>query len=250
MTDLRFSVVVPMYDEEENVDALVDELSEVLPPLGDFEAIIVDDGSTDRTAEFLQRRASGLPWLRVVSLAQNRGQSTAVCAGFDHVRADIVLTMDGDMQNDAHDFQKLLEGLETADVVSGIRAKRRDTWVRRMSSKIANGVRNWISGDHVVDSASGIKGFRMEVVRRLPRFHGMHRFMPTLARMVGAKVVEVEVNHRERAAGTAKYGVMNRAFHAFVDLCGVRWLKKRMIHYEVRKEPAKSPRRPPLAPVG
>ncbi len=138
------------------------------------------------------------------------------------------------MQNDAHDFPRLLDALETADGVSGIRAKRRDSFVRRASSKIANKVRDWISGDRVVDSASGIKGFRTDVVRRIPRFRGMHRFLPTLVRMVGGTVVEIPVNHRPRHAGTAKYGVWNRAFRAFVDLCGVRWLRKRVLLYELR----------------
>ncbi|MCA8971932.1 MAG: glycosyltransferase family 2 protein [Planctomycetes bacterium] len=228
---LDFSVVVPFFDEEDNVDALVDELAEVLPPLGRFEVLAINDGSRDRTEERLLARARSLPWLRVISLEQNRGQSAAIACGFDHVRAPIVLMMDGDMQNDAHDFGRMLQVLESADGVSGIRAERKDGFVRRASSKIANKVRNWISGDRVVDSASGIKGFRTEIVRALPRFKGMHRFLPTLARIVGARVVEIPVNHRPRAAGQAKYGVLNRVFKAFVDLCGVRWLKSRYIDY-------------------
>ncbi len=234
-TEVDFSVIVPLYDEEDNVDALVDELASVLPPLGRFEVLAINDGSRDRTEALLQARAATLPWLRVLSLAKNGGQSAALACGFDHARAPLVLMMDGDLQNDPRDFARMLEVLATVDGVSGIRAKRKDGFVRRASSKIANKVRNWISGDHVVDSASGIKGFRMEVVRALPRFKGMHRFLPTLARIVGAEVVEIPVNHRPRAAGQAKYGVMNRVFKAFVDLCGVRWLKSRHIAYEVHE---------------
>ena len=230
-SELDFSVVVPLYNEEDNVDALVDELLEVLPALGRFEVLAINDGSSDRTEARLLERSKDLAWLRVLTLRENRGQSAAIACGFDHVRAKLVLTMDGDMQNDAHDFPRLLEALETADGVSGIRAKRKDGFVRRWSSKIANRVRNWISGDHVVDSASGIKGFRVDCLRELPRFRGMHRFLPTLVRMAGGKVVEIPVNHRPRAAGTAKYGVFNRVFRAFVDLCGVRWLKSRRIDY-------------------
>lgn len=240
MSDLDFSVVVPLYNEEENVDALVDELLEVLPPLGRFEVLAINDGSLDRTEARLLARARDLPWLRVMSLQENRGQSAAIACGFDHARGPIVLTMDGDLQNDPHDYPRLLEALEAADGVSGIRAKRKDGFVRRWSSKVANKVRNWISGDHVVDSASGIKGFRIEVVRALPRFKGMHRFLPTLARITGAKVVEIPVNHRPRAAGTAKYGVLNRVFKAFVDLCGVRWLKSRHIQYDVEERSARA----------
>lgn len=230
---LDLSVVVPLYNEEENIDALVAELEEVLPPLGSFEVLAVNDGSRDRTEAKLLERAAERPWLRVLSLQQNGGQSAALSCGFDHARGRIVFMMDGDMQNDAHDFPRMLEALESAQGVSGIRAKRKDGFVRRASSKIANKIRNWISGDHVVDSASGIKGFHIDVVRRLPRFKGMHRFLPTLARITGAKVVEIEVNHRPRAAGTAKYGVWNRVFKAFFDLCGVRWLKSRYIDFEV-----------------
>ena len=230
---LRFSVVIPLYNEEENVDAVVDELLEVLPPLGLFEVLAVDDGSTDSTRQRLLARREDMPGLRVLSLARNSGQSAAVSCGFDHARAPLVLMMDGDMQNDPRDFEKLLDALASADGVSGMRIERSDTWLRRVSSKIANAIRNRILGDRVVDSASGIKGFRIEIVRKIPRFHGMHRFLPTLARMVGGEVVEIPVHHRPRRAGSAKYGVFNRAFRAFVDLCGVRWLKKRHITYEV-----------------
>jgi glycosyltransferase involved in cell wall biosynthesis len=227
-----FSLVVPLFNEEENVNALVDELEEVLGPLGAFEVLAVDDGSSDGTLSLLLDRQKTFPQLRIVKLAENSGQSTAICAGFDKARADILLMMDGDLQNDPRDFPKILEALKEADGVSGARVNRRDPWVRRISSKIANFIRNKLSGDHVIDSASGIKGFRRSVLVKVPRFNGMHRFLPTLVRMVGGKVVEVPVNHRERFAGTAKYGVGNRAFRAFRDLLGVRWLKSRIVLYD------------------
>jgi dolichol-phosphate mannosyltransferase len=237
--ELRFSLVVPLYNEEENVAALVAELEEVLPPLGGaFEVLLVDDGSKDRTRELALVEAERLPWLRILSLAQNRGQSTAICAGFDQARGAILLMMDGDMQNDPRDFAEILRQIEDEgwDGVSGMRTQRKDKWIRRVSSKIANRIRNWLSGDHVVDSASGIKGFRREIVRRMPRFNGMHRFLPTLARMVGAQVLEVPVHHRARNAGTAKYGVGNRALRALRDLFGVRWLRTRLVLYELRDD--------------
>ncbi len=240
---LRFSLIVPLYNEEENVDLLMDELEEVLPPLGEFEVLAVDDGSSDATRQKLLARAERMPQLRVLTLAKNKGQSTAVCAGIDHSRAPIVLMMDGDMQNDAHDFPQILERLSEYEGVSGIRANRKDTFVRLMSSRIANAIRNWLSGDHVVDSASGIKGFHRDVLLRVPRFNGMHRFMPTLVRMVGGRVLEIPVNHRERAGGTAKYGVGNRAFRAFRDLLGVRWLRTRLVQYEIHQDAEASSKR-------
>lgn len=232
--DLEVSVVIPFFDEEDNVDPLLDELQEVLPGLGrPYEVIAVDDGSRDRTRERLLARRSSFSALRVLSLRANRGQSAALACGFDHARAPIVLMMDGDMQNDPRDFARLLEVLLEVDGVSGIRAKRRDSGLRRLSSRIANAVRNRLSGDHVVDSASGIKGFRTPILRRIARFDGMHRFLPTLARIAGGRVREIPVHHRPRRAGRAKYGVWNRAWRAFVDLCGVRWLRRRRIDYNV-----------------
>ncbi len=230
---LRFSLIVPFYNEEENIDPLMEELAEVLPPLGGFEVIAVDDGSRDGTLDRLRKRQESFPELRIVSLAENAGQSAAVCAGFDHARADLVLMMDGDMQNDPRDFASILEALEEADGVSGARLARKDPWIRRVSSRIANAVRNRLSGDRVVDSASGIKGFRKEILSRIPRFNGMHRFLPTLVRLAGGRVVEVPVNHRERAGGVPKYGIGNRVFKALRDLFGVRWLRDRWIRYKV-----------------
>ena len=231
--NLRFSLVIPLFNEEENVDRLVDELRQVLPPLGEHEVIAVDDGSTDTTFARLQARQADYPPLRIVRLRRNRGQSAALMAGFDHARAPLLCMLDGDMQNDPRDLGRILEGLATHDGVSGWRVQRKDTWFRRLQSRIANRFRNWISGDRVADSASGIKGFRREAILRVPRFRGMHRFLPTLVRMTGGSVVEVPVNHRPRAAGTAKYGMLNRALRAFVDLLGVRWLKSRYLSYEV-----------------
>ncbi|PIE24417.1 MAG: glycosyltransferase [Planctomycetota bacterium] len=236
---LRFSLVVPLYNEEENVAALLAELDEVLPALASqFECLLVDDGSTDGTRELLLAASGERPWLRVLSLRENRGQSTALCAGFDQARAPVLLMMDGDLQNDPRDFDRILRGIESGDwdAVSGIRAKRKDRWIRRVSSKIANRIRNWLTGDHVVDSACGLKGFRRQLFRRMPRFHGMHRFLPTLARMVGGRVTEIDVNHRERHAGTAKYGVSNRALRALRDVFGLRWLRTRLVLYELRAE--------------
>jgi dolichol-phosphate mannosyltransferase len=230
---LRFSLVIPLFNEEENVDRLIDELREVLPALGPHEVVAVDDGSTDGTFARLAKRRVDCPGLRIVRLRQNRGQSAALMAGFDHARAPLLCMLDGDLQNDPRDLGRILDGLATHDGVSGWRVARKDTWFRRWQSRIANRCRDWISGDRVADSASGIKGFRRAAILRVPRFQGMHRFLPTLVRMTGGSVVEIPVNHRARAAGRAKYGMLNRAWRPLVDLLGVRWLKSRLLSYEV-----------------
>lgn len=241
MTDaLRFSLVVPIYDEEDNVEPLLDELADVLPASGPFEVLLVDDASTDRSVELVLawKRRRGADWLRVVRLARNRGQSAAVLAGVECARAPIVATIDGDRQNDPRDLAAMVERIERGecDGVTGVRTERRDTWLRRVSSRVGNAVRNAITGDRVADSACGIKAYRRALFLRAPRFHGMHRFMATLVRWLGGRVVEVPVNHRPRVAGAAKYGVGNRAWRGLKDCFALRWLRGRLLDYEIREE--------------
>ena len=240
MTGLRFSLVVPVYDEEENVRALLDEVAEVLGPHGPFEALLVDDGCKDQSAERMRqwKAEKGASWLRIVRLVKNSGQSGAVLAGVEQARAEIVATMDGDLQNDPRDLPRMIALVEggSADAVFGVRRKRQDTWTRRMSSRIGNGVRNVLTGDKVSDAACGIKVIRRDLFLRAPRFHGMHRFMATLVRWLGGRVVETDVNHRPRAAGKAKYGIGNRALRGLRDCMALRWLKARLLRQQVREE--------------
>ncbi|GDY03768.1 glycosyl transferase [Planctomycetota bacterium] len=236
----RFSLVVPIYNEQENVHNLLDEVAAVLLPLAPFEALLVDDGSKDgsreRMVEWKQRHNAD--WLRVICLQKNSGQSSAVMAGVEHARGRLVATMDGDMQNDPRDIEAMLRQVESgaADAVVGVRRNRKDTFVRRVSSRVGNGVRNFVTGDRVTDAACGIKVIRRDLWLRVPRFAGMHRFMATLIRCLGGKVVEMDVNHRPRAAGTAKYGIGNRALRGLRDCFSVNWLKARVLLHEVREE--------------
>lgn len=238
--DLRFSLVVPVYNEDENVEALLDEVAQVLVPLGAFEALLVDDGSTDLTAERMcaWKAERGADWLRIVRLRHNGGQSAAVAAGVERATAPIVLIMDGDRQNDPRDFGPMLDLVESGryQAVTGQRVERRDSFVRRVSSRIGNAVRNVITGDRVRDAACGIKAMRRSLFLVLPRFNGMHRFMATLARYAGAEVLEVPVNHRPRAAGVAKYGIGNRALRGLMDCLAVRWYRRRMLVFAVKEE--------------
>lgn len=237
---LRFSLVVPIYNEEETVQELLAEIGDVLVAHGPFEALLVDDGSRDASVErmcaFKQER--GADWLRIVRLRANSGQSSAVMAGVEQARAEIIATLDGDMQNDPRDLPLMLERLERGecDAVVGVRAQRRDTFVRRASSKIGNAVRNFLTGDRVKDAACGIKVIRRSFFLRAPRFVGMHRFMATLVRYLGGEVVEQDVNHRERFAGTAKYGIGNRMFKGLRDCFAMRWLRTRLLRHEVGEE--------------
>ncbi len=238
--NLRFSLVVPIYNEEENVTTLLDEVAEVLMPHGPFEALLVDDGSRDRSRERMVewKREHGADWLRIVCLKVNSGQSAAVYGGVQQARGPLVATLDGDMQNDPRDLPDMVAMVESgqADAVVGVRRKRKDTWVRRASSRIGNAVRNCITGDKVADAACGIKVIRRSYFLRAPQFVGMHRFMATMVRYLGGTVIERDVNHRPRAAGTAKYGIGNRALRGLRDCFAVRWLRTRILKHEVGEE--------------
>lgn len=238
--ELRFSLVVPIYNEEENVQNLLAEVEQVLTPHGPFEAVMVDDGSSDRSLarmrEWKQLRQA--TWLRIVALERNCGQSAAVMAGVEQARASIVTTMDGDMQNDPRDLPAMVARVLAGecDAVVGVRRQRQDSWTRRMSSRIGNGARNWLTGDRVTDAACGIKAIRREFWLRAPKFAGMHRFMASLVKYLGGTVVEVDVNHRPRAAGTAKYGIGNRIWKGLRDCFAMRWLRSRMLLHRVKEE--------------
>ena len=238
--DVLFSLVIPLHNEEENIPFLIKELEEVLPSIGPFEVIAVDDGSTDKTFDLLikEKKEGNRPWLRIIKLKRCYGQSGALSAGFDLARGRYLCMMDGDMQNDPRDLKKMIEILMRgeADVVSGVRQKRMDSFSRKISSKIANSIRDFITGEKVIDSACGIKAFKREAWKDIPRLNSMHRFMPTLFRMRGLKVLHIPVNHRPRKAGKAKYGIRNRAIRGLIDSFGIRWLKSRYVSPEVEKE--------------
>lgn len=234
---MEYSIVIPVYNEEECLPELFDRLDETLPVLdGEYEVIFVDDGSADRSPEMLREHAKANSHVRVIEFEENCGQSAAFDAGFKAARGEIVITMDADLQNDPVDIPKLLEKLDECDAVSGWRAKRQDPFLKRISTKIANWVRNRLSDEDVHDSASSLKVFKREALMKVRMFNGAHRFMPTLIKMEGYKVTEVPVTHHPRRAGKAKYGMSNRMFRAFYDLIGVRWMKKRRLKYRIKGE--------------
>lgn len=225
------SVVVPVFNEEENVPILQAEIVAALADL-DYEIIFVDDGSTDRT---VSRIVSG-PRVRVLPFAKNAGQSAAMYAGLHAANGTIAVLIDGDLQNDPADIPKLLREIEQgADLAVGYRAVRKDTTVKRLTSRVANFVRSRFTKDGVRDTGCTLKAMRRECVHALVPFKGMHRFIPALIKGAGYSLVEVPVNHRARQFGRSKYGLGNRAVRATVDMFGVRWLLSRQLNFKTRE---------------
>jgi dolichol-phosphate mannosyltransferase len=224
------SLVIPVYNEEENLPILHGEIRQAMEGVGrPYEVIYVDDGSSDGSPAILAGLAGQDPHVRVLRQRRNSGQSAALDAGFRFARGEIVVTLDADLQNDPADIPRLLERIGDFDVVSGVRARRQDSWVRRISSRIANGIRNRVTHESVTDVGCTLRAARAEYLRRIPVFNGMHRFLPTLLRMEGARVTEVPVNHRPRLHGQPKYNIRNRIWRALMDLFGVRWLQTRWV---------------------
>jgi dolichol-phosphate mannosyltransferase len=178
------------------------------------------------------------PTLRVLQLEKNSGQTAALDAAWRAARGRFVVSLDADLQNDPADIPGMMQSLEKsgADMVIGVRVNRRDTWSRRMQSKIGNGVRNWITGDRITDTGCSLKLVKREAIDRVQLFTGMHRFLPTLVRYAGYRVIETPVNHRPRRFGESKYGAMNRAFRGLADCFAVRWMGRRMLRYSVKEE--------------
>jgi dolichol-phosphate mannosyltransferase len=232
----HLSLVIPAYNEQENIEALLTRVEGALSRTGrPFEVIIVDDGSTDRTPELLRQGMSRLPWLRVLRMGRNGGQSAAFEAGFAAARGDVIATIDADLQNDPEEIPRLLPMLDGYDMVTGWRKERQDTPFRKWQSRQANRIRNWISQETVQDSASSLKLYKAHAIKGMKLFNGAHRFFPTLVKMRGYTVREEPVKHSARFAGTAKYGFRNRALRAFVDLLAVRWMKERYLRYQANE---------------
>jgi glycosyltransferase involved in cell wall biosynthesis len=227
----RVSIVVPLYNEEENVEILQRELNEALKDL-DYEIIFVDDGSRDGTIA----RIAAEPRVRVLRFERNAGQSAAIFAGLQAVRAEVAVLIDGDLQNDPADIPRLLAEISRgADLVCGYRRQRKDTLVKRITSRVANFVRSRFTRDGVRDTGCTLKAMRRECIAALVPFKGMHRFIPALIKGAGYRLVEIPVNHRLRRFGQSKYGLGNRAIRATIDMFGVRWLLSRRLDYKVRE---------------
>jgi glycosyltransferase involved in cell wall biosynthesis len=233
------SVVFPVFNEEENIPILLDEIADALRGQPwTYEMVAVDDGSRDRSLEILRQSRAKYPSLRVLTFEKNTGQTAALDAAWRAARGRFVVSLDADLQNDPTDIPAMMRKLDGsgADMVIGVRVNRQDTWGKKMQSRIGNSVRNWITGDQITDTGCSLKLVKREAIDRVSLYTGMHRFLPTLVRMRGYKVVEMPVNHRPRKFGTSKYGAMNRAIRGLVDCFAVRWMSKRMLDYRVKED--------------
>jgi len=225
------SVVVPLYNEEQSVAMLQRELADALTGL-DYEIIFVDDGSQDETVA----RIAANPRTRLLRFEKNTGQSAAIFAGLQAVRSEIAVLIDGDLQNDPADIPRLLAEISRgADLVCGYRVQRKDSLLKRITSRVANFVRSRFTRDGVRDTGCTLKAMRRDCIGALVPFKGMHRFIPALLKGAGYRLVEIPVNHRPRRFGQSKYGLGNRALRATIDMFGVRWLLSRRLNYKLRE---------------
>jgi len=228
------SIIIPLKDESETILGLAEEISSALATHGwSWECVWVDDGSQDDTLPQLRSLHTRDPRHAYVSFERNHGQTAAMLAGWHTARGQILATMDGDGQNNPADLPAMIERILTnqADMVNGVRVLRHDNWLRKLSSRIGNGFRNWLTRDQVTDVGCSIRAFRRECVAMFPPFEGLHRFLPTVVRMQGWKIIEVPVRHRPRLKGTTKYGIHNRLWKGLLDAFAVRWMQWRQIRY-------------------
>ena len=233
---IEISAVVPAFNEMESLSILIPALFKVLGRLQrPFEVIVVDDGSSDGSRSLLRRMKAEYPSLRPIAFRRNYGLSTALLVGMRETRGKVIVTIDSDMQNDPGDIPKLVEHLGDYDMVTGWRQKLEDPWLKKVSSRIANSVRNRLSGETIRDSACTLRVFKRECIEGLSVFNGMHRFLPTLVRMEGYRVLEVPVEHHPRKFGRSKFNIRNRLWRASIDLLAVRWMKSRHLHFEIEE---------------
>jgi glycosyltransferase involved in cell wall biosynthesis len=233
----ELSLVIPCYNEQDNLRPLLAAIRATADPLAlDYEVLITDDCSRDNSWGILKELGAEDRRLRAQRLARNCGESAASWAGMKAARGKFIVTLDADLQNDPKDLPKFLEALKHYECVCGTRVKARgagDNFLRVASSRIANWVRNKLSGEQIADAGCTYRAFKRECVENLKFFKGMHRFLPTLFKIEGHTVTEIEVSNNPRFAGRSHYGVWNRLFASFYDLLAVRWMKRRMFRFQI-----------------
>ncbi|MGE5606657.1 MAG: glycosyltransferase family 2 protein [Bacteroidota bacterium] len=232
---VELSIVAPVYNERDNLIPLTVKIMDALSgKISSYEIIYIDDGSTDGSSELLDKLAAEHPEVRVYHFTDNNGQTAAFAAAFQKAEGRLVATLDADLQVDPADIFKLLPLSDEYDLVCGVRSDRHDSMVKKISSLIGNGVRNWLTHEEIQDTGCPLKLFKNEVVKSFCLFEGMHRFFPTLAKMNGYRVTQVTVNHYPRQYGKSKYGIANRAWKGLKDTLAVRWMQRRWINYKIK----------------
>ncbi len=233
---IKLSIIIPVCNEEESLEELFSELIPVLQGMRvSYEIICIDDGSTDRSPAVLKKLHKKNKHIRIIQFDRNYGKSSALDAAFSEVRGEWVITMDADLQDDPADIPAFYTAAQKADIVCGIRTRRQDSIIRRISSRLANWWRNRILHESIKDTGCGFKCIRTSLLQKIKMFQGMHRFFPSLIEMEGGRIAQIPVHHRHRKYGSAKYGVWNRVFRASRDLRAVRWMKDRNIVYHIKK---------------
>jgi dolichol-phosphate mannosyltransferase len=234
---MKYSVVIPMKNEEGNIANLLNELEPVMHKLQQpWELLCIDDGSTDRTLPLLKELTKTKSYLRLLVFDKNYGQSSAFDAGFRQAKGEFIITLDGDCQNDPNDIPKLVALMDNCDLACGCRDKRNDPLLKKAISFFANKVRSRFCKDGMRDTGCSLKVYRRACFDKIKMFHGMHRFLPALFKIEGFAIQQVSVNHRQRLKGKTKYNLFNRSFNTVADMFAVRWMYKRRLQYTIKKE--------------
>lgn len=233
----KYSVVIPLKNEEENIADLISELEPVMESLkSPWELLCIDDGSTDQTLAVLSEIARDKNFIRILTFDRNYGQSCAFDAGFKNARGEWVITLDGDRQNDPADIPKMLLAADNNDLICGHRINRQDPWHKKLTSRLANFIRSRLCNDQISDTGCSLKVYRTACLKHIKMYKGMHRFLPALFKIEGFRIAEIPVNHRERLKGKTKYNFFNRSFNTIADMLAVRWMGRRHINYRIDKE--------------
>jgi glycosyltransferase involved in cell wall biosynthesis len=233
----EFTIIVPVYNEEENLERVEKELLAYTKIASKKTAILfVNDGSKDRSQELIETICTRNDAFHFISFMENRGLSAAIKAGFDHIDTPLLGYIDSDLQTAPEDFNLLLEHSDSYELVTGVRSNRKDSLVKNMSSKIANGIRRAFTHDGMDDTGCPLKVIRTENAKRIPMFKGLHRFLPAMILLQHGKVLQVPVQHFPRIAGTAKFGLWNRLFGPLMDCFAYLWMKKKYINYEIKSK--------------
>ncbi|WP_439151563.1 glycosyltransferase [Winogradskyella sp.] len=232
----KFTIVVPVYNEEENLERVETELSKYLDiATVPTYVLFVNDGSKDNSQALIETICERNEAFEYISFKENRGLSAAIKAGFDHVESELVGYIDSDLQTAPEDFNLLLEHIDAHALVTGVRANRKDSFVKNMSSRIANGIRRAFTHDGMDDTGCPLKVIRSDYAKRIPMFRGLHRFLPAMIMLQNGSVTQIPVQHFPRIAGTAKFGLWNRLLGPLMDCFAYLWMKKKYINYEIEK---------------